>query len=184
MTDLNKLLDHLEKAIEEAENLPAKLLRGLMYDMNIGPLEMSQYLTRWLDNPLNGVPKNGNDRSNRRGNLIKEISRPRITWNVFEKAVSLFDPVSFKVTVEMDMGLGKKFKRDVIVQLRDRAEYAKFMRGIHNDNFTPQPFNYDALPPANLEPPVVNNDYIERIQAVEPEPGVETHVLPTGKVNI
>lgn len=147
MTDLNNLLLNIEDNIGSDTNALAKILRGLMYDMNIGPLQMSQLLTRWLDNPRNGIPKTGSGRSNKRGNLIKEIAKPRITWPVFEKAIVVLAPATYSVTVKLTMQDGKTFQRELKVNLNNPEEYDNLVRSSNSgDGFVPVPVKISPQP--------------------------------------
>lgn len=134
MTELNKLLNQHDKGTENAQNIPAKVLRGLLLDMSVGPIQMNQLLNAWLDRLNNGKPLDGNERSNRRGNLIKEISRDRLTWNIFEKAIALLDFDEWEITFKGKKN-GRTYKQTFGYQLRESAQYEEFMHGLREDEY-------------------------------------------------
>lgn len=134
MTELNKLLTQHDKGTENAQNIPAKVLRGLLLDMSVGPIQMNQLLNAWLDRLNNGKPLDGNERSNRRGNLIKEISRDRLTWNIFEKAIALLDFDEWEITFKGKKN-GRTYKQTFGYQLRESAQYEEFMHGLREDEY-------------------------------------------------
>lgn len=134
MTELNKLLTQHDKGTQNAENIPAKILRGLLLDMAVGPIQMNQLLNSWLDRLNNGKPLDGNDRSNRRGNLIKEISRDRLTWSVFEKAIGLLDFDEWEITFRGKKN-GKTYKQTFGYKLRETEQYEQFMHGLREDEY-------------------------------------------------
>ena len=87
MDENRDILDEQDKGVNEAKGALAFLFRKILFDRNITPIGWARMMNRFLDDPRNGIPPNGKDRSSARGNLNKELRRPRMTWKVFEKAM-------------------------------------------------------------------------------------------------
>lgn len=135
MTELDKLLGKDDKGTENAENTPAKLLRGLMYDMNISPIQMIQLVTAWLNRiRRNGRVLDGNERSNKRGNLIKEISRDSLTWNIFEKGIAVLDFDEWEISFKGKKN-GRVYKRTVKYQIRTPQDAEAFIKYLENGEY-------------------------------------------------
>lgn len=144
MTELDKLLGQDDKGQQQSENTPARLLRGLMLDMNISPLTMNTLLNQWLNRlKRKDKPLDGNERSNKRGNLIKEISRDSITWNVFEKAIAVLDFDEWEITFKGKKN-GQLFKRNVKYQVRTPQEKELFDQHIEHNDLLEKVYNENA----------------------------------------
>jgi hypothetical protein len=135
MTELDKLLVQEDKGMENAENTPAKILRGLINDMNISPMQMIQLLNAWLNRiRRNGKALDGNERSNRRGNLIKEISRDSLTWNVFEKAIAVLDFDEWEISFKGKKN-GRTYKRTVKYHIRTPQDLDQFIKHLDHGEY-------------------------------------------------
>lgn len=96
---LTHMLNARDKGAGEASGVLAKLFRQILLDRKITPLHWSNLMMRYLDDPRNGVPRDVKDKSSARGNLNKELVRPRMTWKVFRKGLRFLGPrwVRFEV---------------------------------------------------------------------------------------
>ena len=135
MTELDKLLTQDTKGLNDADNSLAKIVRGLLVDMDISPIQMIQLLNAWLSKfRRNGEPLDGNERSNRRGNLIKEISRDSLTWNVFEKAIAVLDFDEWEISFKGSKN-GRTYKRTVKRQIRTPQELTQLINDIRHGEY-------------------------------------------------
>jgi hypothetical protein len=96
------LLNDPNKGVETAEGVLARLFRQILFDLNVRPIRWAAMMARYLDDPRNGIPKNSRDRSSARGNLNKELRRPKMTWKVFRKALMFLGPLRVRFIVELD----------------------------------------------------------------------------------
>lgn len=81
------ILNDSEAAIGQARGMLAKLYRIVLRDLNVNIYDFERYMSSWLDNPINNIPKYGKERSSERGNVIKEVERENMTWRVFIKHI-------------------------------------------------------------------------------------------------
>lgn len=90
--DLNRMLQSPDKGASEASGVLAKLWRLILAERNITPLAWNELMKRYLNDPRNGIPADVRERSSARGNLHKELKRPRMTWKVFLKGLRFLNP--------------------------------------------------------------------------------------------
>ena len=62
---------------------------------------MDRLLQLWVADPRNAIPDDGKSRSTERGNLIRELSRPDMTWRVFLKGIRLLRPIDIHLEVHL-----------------------------------------------------------------------------------
>ena len=95
-----ELLNSPDKQVGESRDVPARLFREVLRDQNVNIGQWNKYMADYLRDPRNRIPQNSRDMSSARGNLAKELIRPRMTWNVFMKAIRFINPlkVSLRLT--------------------------------------------------------------------------------------
>lgn len=90
------------KEIHRANGPLAKLYRRILWDLDIKPEQINALILKWLDDPKNGIPNNGKSRSTERGNIIKDLSKPEMTWKNFVKGIRLLRPLRVRFIVSID----------------------------------------------------------------------------------
>lgn len=97
-----EILHDPDKKIDEARDVLSKAFRTILREARFSVIDWNTKMPRYLEDPRNRIPQNGKDMSSARGNLSKELSRDTMTWNVFMKGMSFIDPVSVKLTLEIE----------------------------------------------------------------------------------
>lgn len=100
--ELNRMLDDPRKGIQAARNPLARLYRKILMELAISNDDFNTKMRQYLDDPRNGIAMNGNVRSSERGNLIKEMSRPVMTWKSFIKCCRFLRPVNCTFSVKFE----------------------------------------------------------------------------------
>lgn len=96
-----EILNEPDKGMGRATGVLARLFRLILVENRIDIPRWSRLMDRYLDDPRNGIPRNGKDRSSARGNLNKELRRETMTWKVFRKALQFLGPVSIRFEVHL-----------------------------------------------------------------------------------
>lgn len=96
-----EILNEPDKGMNRATSVLARLFRRILFENQIDVLKWSYLMDRYLDDPRNGIPKNGKDRSSARGNLNKELRRETMTWKVFRKALQFLGPTSIRFEIHL-----------------------------------------------------------------------------------
>ena len=117
------------KRIDEAHGILAMLLRQMLQTMNNGRgvnvQLFNRFMLQWLDHPHTGIANNHQLKSSARGNIVKELFRPDITWKVFVKGVMFFFPLKAKFTIEMHWGERDITTHHIWMKLSDRPNRVK-----------------------------------------------------------
>lgn len=100
--DLNRMLVDPRKEMHRARGPLAKLYRRILWDLDIKPEQINALILKWLDDPKNAIPNNGKSRSTERGNIIKDLSKPEMTWKNFVKGIRLLRPQRVRFIVSID----------------------------------------------------------------------------------
>lgn len=95
------MLSSPTKGVKEATGVLAKLYRTILMDLNITPLAHQALMSKYLSDPRNRIPNNGKARSSERGNMIKDLRRPDMTFKVFLKHVRFLQPIKVEFVVKL-----------------------------------------------------------------------------------
>lgn len=117
-TAIDDLLRHPTKKVMEATGILARIYRQLLVEMDIQPERFHRLLHEWLNDPTNGVNTDLKRRSSARGNFIKELVRPTMTFKVFLKAVKMLKPTEIEFSFSFRFG----YKRYNICQTYKLAD--------------------------------------------------------------
>lgn len=109
----NDILNDDKKGVEQTIGVLARLFRQILYDLNIDTYKWSRHMQEYLDDPRNGIPRNSKDRSSARGNLNKELRRPKMTWKVFRKALMFLGPLEATFIVRLKWRTGRTTEHSV-----------------------------------------------------------------------
>ena len=100
--ELSHILTNPETALRESQDPLARLWRLILADLKTNPITFHDLLNRWLDDPANGVPPGDSaKRSYVRGNTIRELTRPHMTWRVFMKGLSILGPEFVEIGINL-----------------------------------------------------------------------------------
>jgi hypothetical protein len=99
--ELTRMLKLPDKGASEASGVLSKLWRGILVDLDVTHYTWGSLMLRYLNDPRNGIPRDVKDKSSARGNLNKELKRPRMTWKVFLKGLRFLGPVRIEFVVKL-----------------------------------------------------------------------------------
>lgn len=105
--NINKILTNTTKRVTEARNPLARMWRQILLDLNVTPMAFDKMINRYLDDPRNHIPKDPKKRSTERGNMMKELSKPSITWKTLEKGLRLFPFTELTIELHFKWGSGR-----------------------------------------------------------------------------
>ena len=117
-----------------AKDALAKLFRGFLIDLGIRPITWTKLLTRYVLNPLNGVPRD--KRTIVRGNLPKALEKDKITCDSFMRGLRVLEVDKADVYVVIHRG-NKRTLKKVRVVLGDVIENNMTISTDASDNVAP-----------------------------------------------
>ena len=101
--NLSKIIASPDKEITKtagAGGVLSRLWRQMLMDMGIGPVHYDMLLQRYVTDPRNGIPNNRKDQTSARGNIVKELAKPHMTWKVFCKGLRYLSIVKFELIIK------------------------------------------------------------------------------------
>lgn len=84
---MSLLLEQDDVGELKAENIIARLWRGMLKSFKVSPMEWRQRVESYLDNPEDGYKLTGKSRSTRKGNVDKNAAKPKLTWKFLRRAL-------------------------------------------------------------------------------------------------
>lgn len=96
---LKEIVADTDKQITQSRNPLARLYRTILLEKDINHNTIDHYLNQYLDDPALGIPRNSKDRSSERGNLLKQLGKPTISWKIFTKGLRLLRPRHVRITL-------------------------------------------------------------------------------------
>jgi hypothetical protein len=126
---LMRLLGQSDKGASRAYGAGGVLSRlwsQMLKDLGVNIQRWNDYMYTFVNDPRNGYPPTKRDQQSARGNLIKEFSRPQMTWKVFMKALRFLRAKDVTIALEVNYHNGT---RSVQGRLRLRAAACELHAG-------------------------------------------------------
>lgn len=89
------------KKVNQSRNLLTQLYRQVLVDLNIGNKTFDNLVKRYLMDPNSGIADDPVARNNHRGNLMKELGNPDMTWRVFLKGLRVLGVSEFELVLNI-----------------------------------------------------------------------------------
>jgi hypothetical protein len=86
----------------------SRLWRQQLKDLGINIQRWNDLMYTFVTDPRNGYPANKRDQQSARGNLVKELARPQMTWKVFMKAQRFLGVSDMTIAIECNYLSGKR----------------------------------------------------------------------------
>nr|DAT15825.1 MAG TPA: hypothetical protein [Caudoviricetes sp.] len=104
--NIYSVLKDPSKLVALAQNELSRMFRTMLNDLEIGSKKFTNLTNKYLDNPHNGVKSDRTSRNNNRGNLMKELSNPNMSWNVFMKSIRFLGAYKFAFIMRITRKVG------------------------------------------------------------------------------
>ena len=107
------------------EGILANLFKGILNDLRITAGKGSRWedlMRNFLNDRRNGIRQNDRDRSSARGNLAKELLKPKMTWKVFCKGMRFIGLTKFEISIVAHHYSGQKTIHSATVNMVETFE--------------------------------------------------------------
>ena len=101
------------------DTILSTLFERIMTDLDINTYKWNQLMVRFINDPRKCIPTNTKEQSSARGNLQKELLKPRMSWKVFCKGISFLSIKKFKLTIEAYHENGKTTNHSIMINFGD-----------------------------------------------------------------
>ena len=98
---INSLLKNIDGKVEESKNFPTRVIRTIIQHLGIGITQWSMLVNEWANCPYTGIRNSLVERTNARGNMVKEVTSDEATWNAVMKFLKVIRCVRFRVRFEL-----------------------------------------------------------------------------------
>lgn len=112
---LNRVLGSTDKEVQKARGVLSRVFRKIMADVGVNTETWPRYMKHYLQDPKNRIAQNSKDISSARGNLVKELLRPEMSWKVFMKGLRFLGPKRVKLNIECEWWNGKTTVHEIPV---------------------------------------------------------------------
>jgi len=82
-----------------SDTILSSMFTTIYHGISITNSKWNHLMNAYLIDPKNGIPRNNKDQSSARGNLHKELFKPKMTWKVFCKGMRFLNIVRFEIQI-------------------------------------------------------------------------------------
>lgn len=100
-TELIRIISRDDKAVNEVKGPLSILYRRVLFDLGIDAATLEQQLDRWVEDPNGPVEQTTKKRTQARGNYIKKMIEPYMTWKSFVDLMMMLYPKYIRVEVKL-----------------------------------------------------------------------------------
>ncbi len=98
---MESILSDNDKKISEADNIPAKMLRGILRDLGIGSILWDKLVNSYYNSQYSTVAKNKVAIATDKNNFNSGIAKENVTWGRFMRALFILSPVKITFQVRL-----------------------------------------------------------------------------------
>lgn len=99
--ELNRIISRDDKAINEVQGPLSVLYRNVLFGLGITGPVIEQQLDRWVNDPNSGVEQTTKKRTQARGNYIKKMIEPHMTWKSFADLIMMLYPKYIRLELQL-----------------------------------------------------------------------------------
>lgn len=99
--ELIRMISSDDKAINEVKGPLSVLYRLVLFDLGIKGPVIEQQLDRWVNDPQSGVAQTTKKRTQARGNYIKKMIEPYMTWKSFADLIMMLYPKYIRIELKL-----------------------------------------------------------------------------------
>lgn len=151
---IGNLLKNIDFKVEESKNFPTRVIRTIIQHLNIGITQWSMLVNEWANCPYTGIRNSLVERTNARGNMVKEVTSDEATWNAVMKFLKVIRCVRFRVRFELHFS----WRRPAVIEFETQNLPLPELGEKHMHQFRTSPY-----PPAETTRDVTTADNRPRI---------------------
>lgn len=106
-TELQRLYSRNDRGLSEAKGMLTRLHRKILIDLRLDAARVTADLERWLSDPSSNIPQTPKHRTQARGNYIKKMIEPSMSWRSFMDMMQMLYPKKIRFRIEFDWPHGQ-----------------------------------------------------------------------------
>lgn len=123
LTNLSRILTDPNKRIDESEDDLTYLWRSLLRSRRINETGFNEGLDLWLTRNINEGKIKASKRSSIRGNVIRALSEPTMTFKTFQRGLSILRVEAVRIQVDAHFPLGVVERHETFSDRRSFDDY-------------------------------------------------------------
>lgn len=97
---VQELLNNIDNKVVESKNFPTRVIRATLQQLGLSLGQWTSLVQEWSFCKYTGIRNSVVERTNAKGNMVKEITSDEATWNAVAKFLKVIRCVRFKVRFE------------------------------------------------------------------------------------
>jgi len=122
---LGEKLEKPDKGFRDATGVLGKLFSVICRDLGVTESLMNDRIQQYINNPVNGVPADNKARSSERGNIMKDLAAPDMTWKKFLKFLRIMTPKHVRFEVHLGWRNNLETVHSLRVDMAHLKEYGE-----------------------------------------------------------
>lgn len=98
---VQELLTNIDEKVVESKNFPTRVIRAILQQLGLSLGQWTALVQEWSFCKYTGIRNSPVERTNAKGNMVKEITSDEATWNAVAKFLKVIRCVRFKVRFEL-----------------------------------------------------------------------------------
>jgi hypothetical protein len=112
----------------------AAFYRSILDDINMNPMWWDSLMRDWISDYRQGAGEEPRKKiTSMRGNLMKELGKPEMTWKVFSKGVRFLQPIKVDVSLRITWRSKKVTEHTQTLNFGARNELAALLEDLKED---------------------------------------------------
>lgn len=112
---LESILTRDDKKTNEAGNVPAKLLRKILSELNITPSQWEYLVNNYYKSSYSSIAKNKVAIASDKNNFNRAIAKNDVTWAKIMRALLILSPVKITFSIKMQWRSGLETEHSQVV---------------------------------------------------------------------
>lgn len=121
----------IASSIPDSNSVLARLFMNVLNDLGIRWVRLEHLINAYVLDSRNGVPNNRKDMTTMKGNLVKSLTKPQMTWKVLMRGFRILEFTQIAIDIIATHPCGKKTVHGTIVELGNQKEAKEFNRRLN-----------------------------------------------------
>lgn len=112
----------------------AAFYRSILDDINMNPMWWDSLMKDWISDYKKGAGEEPRKKiTSMRGNLMKELGKPEMTWKVFSKGIRFLQPIKIDLVLRITWRSKKVTEHSQPLNFGDRNNLAALLEDLKED---------------------------------------------------
>ncbi len=114
---MGELLKDPTLQVSKARNPLAVIYRQILLETRMNSMKWNQLMTRYINDPRNGIPDNNTKRHQARNNLNRQLAAPRLSFKTIMRGFRVLFPLEIEMSFKINWGF-RTTKHAIVIYKR------------------------------------------------------------------